>query len=152
MQRTIETELIINAPITTVWRELTNLAAYEDWNPFIIEAKGEIALNEKLYCRPRLPGSSRTMAFEPTIIRFEKEKEFAWLGGVILNTAIAGGEHEFRLEKIDENRVRLIHNEYFLGITSPLVIAIVGKRTKQGFELMNQALKERAEKCLERTT
>lgn len=44
----IETEIFIDAPCEKVWKILTDLDNYATWNPFIVKAKGKIALKEKL--------------------------------------------------------------------------------------------------------
>jgi Polyketide cyclase / dehydrase and lipid transport len=37
----IHTEIEINAPGESVWRALTDFAAYPEWNPFIRRVEGE---------------------------------------------------------------------------------------------------------------
>ena len=38
MTNHIHTQIDIGAPIGTVWDVLTDLAAYREWNPFVLEA------------------------------------------------------------------------------------------------------------------
>lgn len=145
MKTSIHTEIIINGPAELVWEQLVDLDSYQHWNPFIRYAEGQIALNETLVCKPVLPDSKRQMMFKPTITRCVDGVEFAWLGGIVIHPFIAGGEHSFQIHKLSENQVKLVHNQYFLGITSPLIKLVAGEKTKRGFIAMNKALKERVE-------
>jgi hypothetical protein len=59
---------------------------------------------------------------------------------------IFDGEHYFMLIDLDNGQTRFIHGEKFGGILVPFMEKTLGK-TKKGFELMNQALKEQCEKA-----
>ena len=55
------------------------------------------------------------------------------------------GEHSFTIEPLGENHVRFVQRESFRGLLVPLLLRMVEKDTRRGFEEMNQALKTRAE-------
>src|SRR5215203_2726077 len=55
------------------------------------------------------------------------------------------GEHRFTLEPAGSGRVRVVQQEEFRGLAARPVLAVIGKPTLAGFELMNQALKDRVE-------
>ena len=144
MRPDIHTEIGINAPASVVWDVLTDLAAYAAWNPFIRESSGRVAVGETLVCCPQLPGSRRRQRYTPTVIRVEPEREFAWFGEV-LHRRIGGGEHIFRIIPRLDGGVTLAHQQIFVGVSAPLVMRLAGGATKRGFEMMNEALKARAE-------
>jgi uncharacterized protein YndB with AHSA1/START domain len=52
----IRTEIEITAPVERVWAVLTDLGAYEDWNPFIEHIEGELRPAARLRVRIRPPG------------------------------------------------------------------------------------------------
>ena len=56
MHHELRTEVEIAAPMDDVWRMLTDLAAYRDWNPFIISAEGWAEVGQRLTNRIRPPG------------------------------------------------------------------------------------------------
>lgn len=143
MTNIIETEILINAPLERVWNLLTDLSEYSSWNPFIVNAKGEIKLEQKLLCQPRLPNGGK-YTFRPTVTRCDPLKEFAWTGKVI-HSRLACGEHLFQLEEVGKNQVRLIHNEIFTGVFASLYLPLIKKKTTVGFDMMNRAVKKRAE-------
>lgn len=144
MKPHIDTRITIDAPASVVWQVLTDLAAYHEWNPFIRRASGTAALGERIVCEPQLPGSDRLRHFTPTVTRCEPEREFAWFGAVV-HRWFAGGEHIFRIEPEGEGRVRLLHQEVFSGLMTPLAARFALEPTREGFVLMNEALKARAE-------
>ena len=140
--REIETVVEIEVPPGRVWQELTDFAAYEEWNPFVIEASGEAAEGERLALRLRPPGGS-AMKFRPRVIRAEEGRELRWLGHLGV-PGIFDGEHYFELEETAAGGTKLTHGELFRGITVPLFGGVL-KKSEKGFGLMNQALKERCE-------
>ncbi|NJM90618.1 MAG: SRPBCC domain-containing protein [Hydrococcus sp. RU_2_2] len=84
------------------------------------------------------------MNFSPTIIKKEENRELRWKGKFII-PGIFDGEHIFILEESSERSVRFIHKEIYTGLLVSLMQKQLNNNTKQGFELMNQALKEKAE-------
>lgn len=141
----VSTEIDINAPAPDVWAVLVDLAAYSEWNPFIVRAAGHVALGERLECHPRLPGSRRTLRFRPRVTKVETERLFVWLGHTLV-PGIADGEHIFEIEARDDGRVRLVHRQTFSGILVPVLARLLEKRTEKGFNTFNEALKARVEK------
>ena len=84
------------------------------------------------------------MSFGPTVLAADEARELRWLGRVGL-PHIFDGEHRFVLEPLGAERVRLVHSECFRGILVPLLWPRFAARTREGFEQMNRALKQRAE-------
>ncbi len=140
--REIKTEIIIESSAKTVWRILTDFERYPEWNPFIKSISGEPRVGAKLQIFIQPPGASG-MKFTPTVLAAEENREFRWLGKVLIS-GLFDGEHIFVIEPIDENKIRFIHSEKFKGILVSLLGSTL-KGAEQGFALMNKALKERAE-------
>ena len=84
------------------------------------------------------------MKFKPTVLAAVENREFRWLGKLLVS-GLFDGEHSLVIEPIDENKIRFVQSEKFNGIFVSLFGGTL-KKTEQGFELMNKALKERAEK------
>ncbi|MFA9453939.1 MAG: SRPBCC domain-containing protein, partial [Candidatus Aminicenantaceae bacterium] len=102
------------------------------------------ASGERLQVTMKLEGR-KPMVFKPRVKAFKPRQEFRWLGHLIL-PGVFDGEHAFVLEPMAENRVRFIQKEGFRGILVPSILKGIQAKTQAGFEAMNQALKERAEK------
>ncbi|MCH7718196.1 MAG: SRPBCC domain-containing protein [Chloroflexi bacterium] len=143
MAKELRTEIEIDAPADRVWRLLTEFDAYPDWNPFLRRASGEVKEGARLEVYMQ-PSGGRGMTFRPTVIRAEPNREFRWLGHLGVS-GLFDGEHSFTIEPLEGNRVRFVQSERFTGVLVPLMMLMIEKDTKRGFEEMNQALKERAE-------
>jgi hypothetical protein len=140
----LRTEIEVAASPEAVWAVLTDFGAFPQWHPFIQEASGEQKVGGKLRIRV-VPRGSRGMVFKPTVLAFEPNRELRWLGRLAI-PGLFDGEHGFTLEPIDGGRTKLTQREVFTGVLVPLLARSLDDGTKKGFEAMNLALKERAEK------
>jgi hypothetical protein len=140
--RSIETQIEIAAPAERVWSALMDFPSYPDWNPFITEIVGTPEPGARLRVRVAPPGR-KPMAFRPIVVAAVRRREFGWRGRLLL-PGLFDGEHRFRLE--DKGRICLLHHsERFSGFLPPLLGEALFAATRQGFALMNTALKARAE-------
>jgi hypothetical protein len=140
--REIRTEIEIDAPIETVWGILTDFAAFEEWNPFIVHAQGQLRVGERLAVTIR-PPERKASTFRPTVVAYEPNRELRWLGRLGV-PGIFDGEHNHQVEALGGGRTRYVQGERFRGILVPFVGGILGA-TEEGFSRMNRALKDRAE-------
>ncbi len=79
----IHTEIVVDASAERVRSMLTNFENYPNWNPFIKSIRGEAALHKKLVVSI-LPPKGSGMTFKPTVVKFERNKEFRWKGKLIM--------------------------------------------------------------------
>jgi hypothetical protein len=138
----IQAVIEIDAPVATVWAELSAVSAYGGWNPFITSFEGALIVGTRAAVRIAPPGG-RSMAFRPTITNVEDGKRLEWIGRMGL-PGIFDGRHSFHLEAIGDDRTRLTQAEEFRGVLVPLTGSMLDK-THAGFEAMNEALRLRAE-------
>lgn len=125
-----------------MWSILIDLKKYSEWNPFIKNAAGQIKVGERLkVCIS--PPNGKEMAFNPTVKSVIENKEFSWLGHFLF-PGVFDGEHIFKIEPIG-NGCQFIQKENFSGLLVPIFWRSLDKNTRAGFDLMNRALKERAE-------
>lgn len=139
----LSTEIDIDAPAGRVWDVLTDFPAYARWNPFIRRVDGVLAPRIRLSVRIQPPGG-RLMTFRPVVLRVEPERYLSWRGRTLV-PGLFDGEHVFEIEPRGNDRVRFVHGETFRGLLVPLVAGSLRTTTRRGFELMNLALKARAE-------
>lgn len=144
MARSITTEIVINSSLETVWRVLTDLSAYSEWNEFIVSAKGTASLGEKLAITIAV-NPQKTMTFKPTIMSFKPHEEFSWLGRFVI-PGLFDGFHHFSMKEIGQGKVLFQQSEKFSGVLIPLIFSKMEQDTKQGFQRMNENLKLRCEK------
>lgn len=142
MKHQIRTEIVINASKETVWGILTNLSAYESWNPFIIKSKGTVA--EGTIIENTLLNGKKLFVFKPTILSVRPNQYFEWLGSLFFK-GIFDGRHYFEIQELGPNQINFIHGERFSGLFSGYILKQIGDDTRTNFVKMNQALKAKAE-------
>ena len=142
MMRVLETRIQISASPEKVWSILTDFETYPEWNPFITNAQGQIKVGAKLTI-DLSPPRTKAMVFKPVVKSVVENREFSWIGHFLF-PGIFDGEHIFNI-KPTESGCLLIQKENFSGLLLPLLWESLDKDTREGFEQMNQALKEKAE-------
>lgn len=147
MRHHLHTEITIDAPPERVWHILTDLEAYADWNPFLVSSSGRVAVGERLVNRMQ-PVGARAQTFKPTVTEVEPGRTFEWLGRLGL-PGLFDGRHRFDLQPTADGGTHLVHRESFSGILVRPFRSSLDDGTLRAFELMNQALKARAESTIE---
>jgi hypothetical protein len=138
----LRSEIEIHAPASIVWDVLTNFRAYPEWNPFIVEADGQLGLGSTVNVTINFPGN-RERRLRRCIVKLSPASELRWSSTSILR-ALVHSEQFFRLRPVTEDRVRLAVGENFSGIMAPRNPAELSQ-ISQGLTMMNQAIKRRAE-------
>jgi hypothetical protein len=140
----ITTSITINATAEKVWSILTDFENYHQWNPFITSIAGEIKVGNTLQVTIA-PPNSNTMKFKPTLLVANEHKELKWKGKLLFK-GLFDGEHRFEIIDNKNGTVTFVQSENFTGVLVPLFKKTININTKNGFVLMNEKLKERAEK------
>lgn len=143
MPKNISTEIIIHAPREKVWAILTDFNNYYSWNPFIVQSSGQAVVGSRLV--NTMKNGKGTMVFKPVVLTVKQNEYFDWLGSLFIK-GLFDGHHYFKLEDLGNGQTRLTQGENFSGILAGLLLISIGKQTRKGFEKMNEAVKERAER------
>lgn len=85
------------------------------------------------------------MTFRPRIVALQTNKEFRWLGRVIV-PGFFDGEHRFAIQDNGDGTITFTQAEKFTGVLVPLLLPLIERVIKVGCETMNQKLKEKCEK------
>ena len=133
----VETEITIPAAPDVVWSVLTDFEGYEEWNPFLSEARGEARVGGHLYIKATPVGGSQVYGFEPEIVVADAPRELRWRSRLLV-PGLFDGEHYFVLEETAEG-TRLVHGEDFDGV---LLFFVSPAQFSVSFEAMNEALRE----------
>jgi hypothetical protein len=139
----LHAEIDIDAPAERVWETLTNIADYSIWNRFIPHLAGVLVPGERLEVRIEPPGGA-AMTFRPTVLAVEPARRLQWVGH-LLTPGLFDGEHQFEIHPLGPGRVRFVQQERFTGVLVPLFARNLNAHTLPGFNVMNAALKARAE-------
>ena len=142
--RTIRSAIEIRAPVDVVWAVLTDFARYPEWNPLVRRLHGRPRVGRRLTILNQPPGA-RAIAFAPVVLVWSPPYELRWRA-TLLSRLVFSGEHGFRLEPINADRVRFVQDEKLTGALIPLYSRFRLSATRAGFEEMNQRLRERAER------
>lgn len=138
--KTIETEVMVDASVETVWRILTDFESYERWNPLVTSADGDARLGAELDIALEPPDSNRQeQSREITILR--PNRKLAWMSHQLV-PGVSDREYEVILEPLGDDLVRIVMQKRFEGILIPLTST---EKELVGLELMAEALKRRAE-------
>jgi hypothetical protein len=139
----IYSKIEIHASAKIVWDILMDFADYPNWNPFMKKISGNPKKGSKLQVLIQ-PPDSRGMLFKPEILEYKPQEKLRWLGKLWI-AHLFDGEHSLIIKKINDDKVLFIQKERFTGILVPILGSFL-KNSEKGFELMNSALKNEAEK------
>ena len=139
----LRTEIEIDASVEAIWEVLMDFEAFPAWNPFIQSISGKATEGSCLNVRIVPPGG-QAMTFRPTVTHVRVGRELRWLGHLGM-PGLLEGEHIFELEALAEERTKFVQRECFRGLLLPLFWKTLNSKTRQGFEQMNQSLKQRVE-------
>ncbi|MGW1229801.1 SRPBCC family protein [Streptomyces sp. NPDC001515] len=137
----------IEASPDEVWKVLTDLPAYPDWNPFLVSSRVTSAggrLEEGATLRNVMRDRTGDSVFSPEVLAVEPGRELRWLGKIGPGW-IGDGEHRFVIEEIGDHRVRLTQSESFTGVAVPFAAGKLRSDTLPQFRAMNEALARRVE-------
>lgn len=140
----IVTQVDIDAPAEDVWASLIDLDNYEAWNPFIQPVEGSFSPGESVKLHLKTNEADEGMSITPKVLDVNPRELLRWKGTFLL-PFVFDGNHEFRLERLSENKTRLHQSEAFEGLLIPFARLGLLKDTAVQFENMNQALKQYVE-------
>lgn len=145
--KAIDRTIDLAAPVDAVWKVLTDIESYSDWNPFLSIDRTPAAIGDRLLVTVR-PGR-RTMTFRPTVTAFRPEREMSWVGRFLVR-GLADGTHTFALSPLPNGDTRFSQREVFRGLLVPFLGAVL-RDTDAGFAAMNTALAARLQALACRT-
>ena len=143
MNKHLTSQIDIDASPEQVWRVLTDLSSYGQWNPFITRAEGTVEPGARLSLRMQ-PVGARGVTLRPTVIEASPGHRLRWLGRLGV-PGLLDAEHVFTIASLDGGGVRLTQDERFRGLLVALLAGSLDRHTLPAFEAMNAALKQRAE-------
>jgi hypothetical protein len=141
--REIQSEIIINAPATKVWKVLMDFENWEKWNPIVKNAKGKASLGEKLSISMIGKGDNDGPKYDPTITIYEEAKLFRWRAKMMAEFLMTN-DKVFELYE-NGSQTRLIHKELFSGMFVPLFWSKFKTGVPLMLDSMNEALKKNIE-------
>ena len=135
--KSIHTEIAIQASPQDVWEVISANDRYPEWNPYHVRVDGELVEGSTLDVEIHKPNGNR-VEIQPQVITVTPEKELTWGGGI---PGLFTGTHVFEIVQREKD-VLFIQREQFRGL---FVWFAELDSIEEGYDLMNRALKARAE-------
>lgn len=140
----VEHSLEIDASASTVWRLLSELEHYPEWNPYSRRVEGTLREGETVRVEAHLRDEVRIV--DNRVTRVEVNRALCWHSLNWYRFLAQGTRCRF-LEPLPNGRVRLRHHEVMEGPLAGLIERLYRARIEEGLRLVDDALKEAAERA-----
>ena len=132
----------IHAPAEAVWSILVDVEKYGEWNPFStrVDTTLEVGSPVDLYVDMGL-----FKIKQPELIQAVEPPEMLAWGMTMGARFLLFTRREQRLEVLGESSCRYHTNDAFNGLLAPLIVGLLGRIIRRGFNDVARALKARAE-------
>ena len=107
----------VDAPERLVWRTVTDLEAYEDWNPTIVSAEGRLEEGATLDLQFR-GGSAHTERREVEVLAVNPRHKLRWQDRMLL-PGVRDRELTIRLRWLRAGRTLVRVDERYEGLLAP---------------------------------
>jgi len=138
----IEHRVGIQAPAEVIWEAISDLKAWEIWNPLYPKAAGEIRIGAALDITLTLPGEAPRQ-IRPTVLEWVPNEQLHWrlamLGGLVRTIRF------FEIESLAEASCIVSNGEIIGGLMGPRLGKRMARTIYRAFAQMDEALKARAE-------
>lgn len=141
----VQSHIDIEAPASLVWAILADFGSYRRWNPLIRGVLGHTAAGAEIEIRLRST-AGQDVSIRSTVVRVREPRELRWLERWTM-PGLFSSEHRFQIETLPDGGVRFHHGERVRGFMVPLLNRRRRLRGQPGFDAMNTALKQRAERA-----
>ncbi len=139
----IEETLDVAAPPSVVWRVVTDLDRYAEWNPFVVACRSTLRVGDPIVMRVRVFTAFAQTQTETILAHVPGERLCYGIAGAALAGLASRRCHE--LESVGSDRTRYRSRFVLSGWLAPVVSGLLGARLERGFHAMTVALDRRAE-------
>lgn len=138
----IEHRIGIQAPAGVIWGLVADLARWAEWNPLYTHAAGRIGIGETLNLTLALPDEA-PRAIAPKVIDWEPDAQLVWRLDLV--PLLAHTVRYLEIEALSETGCVFNNGEFFHGMLGERVGKSKRRPIHQGFTLLGEAVKARAE-------
>ncbi len=135
----VRADVFVNAPVEQVWRVVTDLHSYPQWNPYMRQVIGTLAPGEKLQIVLQ-PVGSRATIIHPTVVSVIPNRQLSWRERLVL-PGIFDGKYTMTLEPLSPTQTRVYQNETYSGLIVLPSQRWLETSVQTGMIQMNTALK-----------
>lgn len=138
-RKEVRADVFIDAPIAQVWRVVTDLRAYPQWNPYMRLVNGRLSPGEKLMIVLQ-PVGARASIIHPTVVSVVPNQLMSWRERLVL-PGIFDGYYTLRLEALSPTQTRVFQHETYSGLIVLPSQRWLETSVQSGMIQMNAALK-----------
>lgn len=134
--------LTVNAPTETVWKVISDLDAYGEWNPFVVACDSTLEVNSPINMQVKLVPF---FAFpqKETILSHDPSHQLSH--GISLPFNALSSVRSHTVQVLSPGVTEYKSTFELSGWLSPLVKWMLQSRLKKGFDGMAEGLQERSE-------
>ena len=138
----IDQEIEIKAPAEIVWRVISDLPRYKEWNPFCVECESTLKPGDPIRMTVNLTG--RPQKVEEVMKEYAPGRRFAYS----MKPVPGGALSSLRSHDISGSGASARYRSHFElnGWLRFLVLALFRDKLEKGFGAMTRAIGERAER------
>lgn len=129
----------IKAPIDAVWNALVDFERYGEWNPFTPKIETDLKVGSPVILHVDMPGRSKSIRTE-WVNLVEPGRTICW-GMQMGHAALLNANRWQILKELPGSRTQYLTVDYFSGLLTPLVMALYGQPTGDGFQSVADGLK-----------
>jgi hypothetical protein len=133
----------IAASAADVWRVISDLDRYPEWNPFVVQCRSTLVPGTPIVMRVRVL---------PWFAQSQTERVFEYVPGRRLRYGIdplpfgaLASSRSHEVEALGPDRARYVSHFELRGWLAPIVELLLGRRLADGFAAMSSAIAARAE-------
>ena len=139
----IDTGLAIAAPVADVWKVLTDLDRYADWNPYVVDAQGTGAAGSTVTVTTRPTDADHETSYDVDVVAVGAPHRLEWEGGSPDRERFLT-RHVWTLTETPDG-TDLHHYETFHGTDAQATFNTIKVGLRRDFERFNTGLKAACE-------
>ena len=137
----IEHRLGVAAPAAVVWRVVSNLEGWADWNPLYVKAEGFLRIGGQLVLTQALEGQP-VAVIQPTIIDWVPDSQILW--GLRQSGGLIQRMRYIEIEKLTDEACIFSNGEDWSGALAGFVPGELRKALRKGYGALGEAVRDRS--------
>jgi uncharacterized protein YndB with AHSA1/START domain len=134
----------IEAPASVVWKVLTDLDRYSEWNTFCPGIKSTLKLGDPVTMTVKSPNSDELGTAVEYLVCFEPEQLLSWEARPTAESKAAARRDQY-VQALGPERCSYVTTDVFLGPIADDLMKNIGSWAKAGFDDVARGLKRQAE-------
>jgi uncharacterized protein YndB with AHSA1/START domain len=134
----------IEAPASVVWRVLTDLPRYAEWNTFCPEIRSSLRIGDSVVMTVKAPNSDQLSTAVEYLVCLEPEQLLSWEARPNDSSKDAARRDQY-VESLGPERSSYVTTDVFLGPNADALMRNIGAWAKAGFDEVATGVKKQAE-------